>query len=181
MEAIITRKVNLDDNSIVALQQIGRKTFYETFAPVNSEENMSQYLEEKFSPSKLANELSNPLSAFYFALLKGEPIGYLKINFGNAQTELKDANSLEIERIYVLQEYHGRKVGQLLYEKAMEVAIQQKVDYVWLGVWEENKRAIGFYSKNGFVAFDRHIFKLGDDEQTDIMMKKSLENHELHH
>lgn len=78
---------------------------------------------------------------------------------------------LEIERIYVLKAFHGKKVGQLLHDKAMEVSKQRSVDYVWLGVWEENPRAIRFYEKNSFVAFDKHIFKLGNEEQTDIMMK----------
>jgi ribosomal protein S18 acetylase RimI-like enzyme len=74
----------------------------------------------------------------------------------------------------VLNEYHGKKVGQLLYDKAIQVATLMQVDYVWLGVWEENQRALSFYKKNGFVEFDKHIFKLGEDEQTDIMMKLSL-------
>ena len=101
-------------------------------------------------------------------------IGYLKLNFGDTQTELKDANAVEIERIYVLNEFQGKKVGQLFYDKAIEIAIERKADYVWLGVWEENKRALNFYRKNGFLEFDKHIFKLGEDEQTDIMMKLVL-------
>jgi ribosomal protein S18 acetylase RimI-like enzyme len=125
---------------------------------------------------KLTNELNNPNSSFYFAVVNDKIIGYLKINFGDSQTELKQENALEIERIYVLKEFHGKKIGQLLFEKAMELAIQKKADYVWLGVWEENPRAISFYKKNGFVEFDKHIFKLGDDEQTDIMMKLQLKN-----
>lgn len=172
MENIITRRVTTND--IPVLQEISRKTFYETFAANNTPENMTKYLDEGFSVEKLTEELSNEHSQFYFALLGDEVIGYLKLNLGGAQTELRQADSLEIERIYVLQEHHGRKVGQVLYEKAMEVAAQNKVNYVWLGVWEENRRAIGFYTKNGFTAFDQHIFKLGDDEQTDIMMKKVL-------
>lgn len=88
--------------------------------------------------------------------------------------EVHGAEAVEIERIYVLQAHQGKKMGQLLYEKAMQVAESAKADYVWLGVWEENARAIGFYKKNGFVAFDKHVFTLGTDEQTDIMMKKVL-------
>jgi ribosomal protein S18 acetylase RimI-like enzyme len=87
---------------------------------------------------------------------------------------LKDKTALEIERIYVLKDFHGKSVGQMLYKKALEIAQMKKVSYVWLGVWEENPRAISFYKKNGFVEFDKHIFKLGDDEQTDIMMKLIL-------
>ena len=176
MKNIIIREATIDD--IATLQEIGRRTFYETFAANNTAANMEQYLEEGFSMDKLAAELNNEDSLFYFAMLDDRVIGYLKVNLGRSQTELQDERSLEIERIYVLQEFQGKKVGQVLYEKAIELALHYKVDYIWLGVWEENKRAIGFYTKNGFVPFDRHIFKLGDDEQTDIMMKKILKNNQ---
>ena len=92
-----------------------------------------------------------------------------------AQTELKENIGLEIERIYVLKEFHGKNVGQILYDTAFEVAKRINAEYLWLGVWEHNPRAINFYKKNGFVEFDKHIFKLGDDEQTDIMMKLKLD------
>lgn len=166
------QKVTLDD--IDQLQKIGKQTFSETFSGDNSKEDMTKYLEEHFSIEKLTAELNNKDSEFYFAILDGTVIGYLKLNFGKSQTELKDSKALEIERIYVPKEFHGQSVGQLLYEKAIEVAKQKEVDYIWLGVWEENKRALSFYSKNGFTAFDKHIFVLGNDEQTDIMMKLNL-------
>lgn len=172
MENITIQKATL--NEIEQLQKIGRATFYETFSSSNTEENTKQYLEEGFSIEKLTDELNNENSEFYFALSETNVIGYLKINFGASQTELKDEKALEIERIYVLKEFHGKKVGQVLYEKAIEIAKQKNSDYIWLGVWEENPRAISFYKKNGFIEFDKHIFRLGDDEQTDIMMKLKL-------
>lgn len=163
-------------SDIDQLQEIGRQTFFETFSAANTEENMKSYLQEGFSVEKLTAELSNSDSEFYFAEFNDEVIGYLKLNFGQAQTELQDEGALEIERIYVRKEFHGKKVGQVLYQKALEVAMQKNADYVWLGVWEENSRAISFYRKNGFVEFDKHIFKLGADEQTDIMMKLKLKD-----
>lgn len=172
MENIQLKKVTLND--IDQLQKIGRQTFFETFAESNTEENMKEYLENSFSTEKLHSELNNPNSEFYFAVEEDTVIGYLKINFGASQTELKDDKALEIERIYVLKEFHGKKVGQLLYEKAIQIAKETKSDYVWLGVWEENHRALAFYKKNGFIEFDKHIFRLGNDEQTDIMMKLQL-------
>lgn len=172
MENINIESVTI--NHIEQLQKIGRQTFYETFSESNTEENMKDYLANSFSIDQITAELNNETSEFYFAKLENEVIGYLKLNFGPSQTELKDHKSLEIERIYVLKEFHGKKVGQMLYNKAIAVAKAKKADYVWLGVWEENPRAISFYTKNGFVAFDKHIFKLGDDEQTDIMMKLKL-------
>ncbi|TYP99133.1 hypothetical protein C7447_102452 [Tenacibaculum adriaticum] len=158
-------------NEINQLQKIGMQTFSEAFSSENSEENMKEYLEKSFSTEKLKTELIDENSEFYFATAENNVVGYLKINFGQSQTEIKGENALEIERIYVLKEFQGKKIGQLLFEKAMEISRQKNVDYVWLGVWEENLRAIQFYHKNGFVEFDKHIFKLGDDEQTDLMMK----------
>ena len=146
------------------LQKIARQTFSEAFSIGNTGANMEKYLDEGFSLEKLSSELEDNNSAFYFATLEEKIIGYLKLNFGPSQTDLKDDRALEIERIYVLKEFHGKKVGQLLYDKAIQIARQANADYVWLGVWEQNPRAIRFYKKNGFVEFDKHIFKLGDDE-----------------
>ena len=172
MSEIKIEKIGIE--AVKELQQISKQTFIETFSEVNTPANMAKYLEEALSEEKLASELKDPNSLFYFAYDRNNVIGYLKVNTGSAQTELKNGMTLEIERIYVTKEFLGKKVGQLLYEKAIAVAKELKADFVWLGVWEENPRAIAFYKKNGFVEFDKHIFKLGDDEQTDIMMKLQL-------
>lgn len=172
MNNITIKRITLTD--IDQLQKISRQTFSETFSVGNTEENMKKYLEEGLSIEKLTAELRDDNSEFYFAIIDNKVVGYLKLNSGQAQTELKNDGGLEIERIYVLKEYHGKSVGQLLYEHAIHIAKQMNADYVWLGVWEENPRAINFYKKNGFVEFDKHVFKLGSEEQTDIMMKLQL-------
>lgn len=159
-------------NDLKELQAISKKTFFETFAAQNTAENMAHFLATSFTDEKLHKELLNPGSLFFFASLHNKPVGYLKLNFGSAQTELQQDNtSAEIERIYVLQELHGQKIGQLLFNKAIETAIENNKLYLWLGVWEKNEKAIGFYEKNGLVKFGSHKFVVGNDEQTDIMMK----------
>lgn len=163
------RIININD--LQTLQSISKQTFSETFASSNSKENMEKYLNEALSLEKLNEELNNPNSLFYFIEDNHTPIGYLKLNMGASQTELYDNTALEIERIYVTQAYQGKKVGQQLYEKAIQVAKEKEVAYIWLGVWEENHKAIQFYTKNGFTAFDKHVFTLGHEAQTDIMMK----------
>lgn len=172
MQNIHLRKAT--DTDLTNLQNIGKLTFSETFSSDNSEENLKAYLETAFATEKVKSELSDKNSEFYFAELNNKIIGYLKVNFGDSQTEIKSEKALEIERIYVLKEFHGKKVGQILYEKAIEFAREIRVDFIWLGVWEQNLRAIHFYEKNGFKAFDKHVFKLGTDEQVDIMMKLTL-------
>jgi ribosomal protein S18 acetylase RimI-like enzyme len=158
-------------SEVVQLQSLSRQTFSETFSSSNSKENMDKYLNENLSIEKLSEELKNENSHFFFIKDNGKNIGYLKLNMGPSQTELKDETALEIERIYVIQEYQGRKVGQELFEKAIQVAKEKKAQYIWLGVWEENHKAIQFYHKNGFEVFDKHVFKLGNEEQTDLMMR----------
>lgn len=135
---------------------------------------MADYLKTGFSVEKVASELGNADSEFHLAFDGDQLIGYLKVNHGPAQSELKDDTALEIERIYVLRAWQGLKVGQLFYNKAIDIARERSYAYVWLGVWEENENAIGFYKRNGFVEFDKHLFTLGDDIQTDIMMRKEL-------
>ncbi|HEY9221143.1 MAG TPA: GNAT family N-acetyltransferase [Lutibacter sp.] len=174
MDKLKIRKANQAD--IKLLQNIGRQTFFEKFTENNSEENMLKYASEAYTFEQIASEVNNPNSQFYLATLNNQTVGYLKINFGDAQTELQDPQALELERIYVLNEFQGKKIGQQLFEKTLEMANQAKVKYVWLGVWEENTGAIKFYEKNGFKAFSKHIFMLGDDPQTDIMMRMELSN-----
>lgn len=169
INTITIHKLSLAD--ISQIQSIGRDTFIETFTEHNTTEDMQTYLDTSFDTGKLTKQLNDPDCGFYVAVLDTKVIGYLKVNSGKSQTELKDENSIEIERIYVLKAFHGKKVGQLLYEKALHLARLAQAEYVWLGVWEKNQRAIQFYKKNGFIEFDTHIFKLGSDEQTDIMMR----------
>ena len=156
------------------LQKIGRQTFIETFAALNTEENMNHYLEKSFSSENILSELQNPDSEFYFAELNSQIIGYLKLNLGNSQTENMGSGTLEIERIYVLENHHGKNVGLSLMKRAFEVARKKNAKYIWLSVWEKNTREIKFYEKMGFSAFDKHVFQLGDDKQIDIMMKMIL-------
>lgn len=172
MKQTVIRKAAQEDLSVI--QSIGRETFFETFAASNTEADMKDYLEKSFHEEKLSAELSHPDSQFFIAWEAQTPIGYLKINWGQAQTELKDDTALEIERIYVRSSHQGQQVGRLLYEKALETAQLLGKSAIWLGVWEENARAIRFYQKNGFVAFDQHRFIVGNDVQTDILMRKVL-------
>ncbi|MCO6564274.1 MAG: GNAT family N-acetyltransferase [Apibacter sp.] len=166
------RKIYLDD--LEKLQNISSKTFMETFESLNTKENMDNYVRKSFNLQQLESELNNYYSEFYFAELDTQVVGYLKINFGIAQTEIKENKGMEIERIYVLNSYQKKRVGQLLFEKAISSAKEKGCNYVWLGVWEKNTKAQHFYKKNGFVEFDQHIFVLGNDKQTDLMMKLEI-------
>lgn len=135
---------------------------------------MKAYLDKSFDIERLRAELLNANSMFYFLYSDGELSGYLKLNEAPAQTDINDGQSLEIERIYIAKEFQGKGLGTELMDRAIDLANMRKKLYVWLGVWEENEKAVLFYKKNGFYQIGTHSFFMGDDEQTDYIMRKNL-------
>lgn len=156
------------------LLHISIETFIETFSAQNTKDHMAAYLNERFSKAGLSSELENNQSRFYFAVFQNKPIGYLKINCENAQTEPMGKTWVEIERLYVLAAFQGKRVGHGLMQTAIDTARGIYAEYLWLGVWENNHQATAFYVRHGFLPFDSHIFMLGNDPQRDILMKRKL-------
>ncbi len=156
------------------LIRISRSIFYTTFHALNTPENMKEYMDRAFNPQQLLSELNHPMSEFYFVKVDHQVAGYLKINREDAQSDVYDTNSLEIERIYVDQHFQGKGLGAKLLEKAIERARYFQVRYIWLGVWEKNPAAQRFYERHGFRQFGSHGFRMGDEMQTDLLMKLDL-------
>jgi ribosomal protein S18 acetylase RimI-like enzyme len=167
----IKRVISADAETLLHLS---RKTFFDAFAHLNNAADMEAYASTAFTLQKYEGELSNPDSHFYFAVADNDIAGYIKLNYNAAQTELQDPNALEVERIYILQEFQGQQIGKHLLDFAIQTALDKKFSYVWLGVWEHNNKAINFYKSKGFTQFGSHPFVLGTDEQTDILMRKEL-------
>jgi ribosomal protein S18 acetylase RimI-like enzyme len=161
-------------NQVEDLQVISRSTFFETFSEYNSDSDMANYLEKDMSIQQLMNEFNNPDSHFYFVSSNDKIVGYLKLNLVNIEGSDSNKKGIEIARIYVLSEFHGSSAGQLLFNKALTIAQENNCDYIWLGVWENNPRAIRFYKKNGFEIKGNKKFILGDDVQNDLIMERSI-------
>ena len=160
---------------LLALQEISRQSFFDTFGAVNTDEDMNHYLEVNLSMEQLTLELSNPSTSFYFAKNGKEILAYLKLNEAEAQTENREVSSMEIERVYVRKEYQNRGVGQFLLDFSIERTKDKQLKLIWLGVWEHNVSAIRFYERNQFQLFGKHSFILGSDEQTDLLMELHLD------
>lgn len=169
MDNLLINECSLKD--VENIKYISEKTFYETFAEENTKEDIERYIKENLSYEQLKGEIENGGSKFFLVISNNNVVAYMKINFDKAQTEIGHPNTLEVQRIYVLQECKGKQIGKKLIEKAIEIARNNNLNYIWLGVWEHNINAIKFYEKQGFKKFDTHIFKLGEDEQTDNLMK----------
>ncbi len=156
------------------LQNLCRTTFKETFTSGNTKEDMEKHLDTAYSDDKLKRQLESPDSVTYIAYCDGVPSGYVQLNKGEMQAEKGYNGSLEIQRIYVLQAAKGKGVGTRFMKIAEQTAKEWGLDYIWLGVWEHNEAAIGFYKSKGFEELSEHIFIVGDDRQRDIIMKKSI-------
>ena len=136
---------------------------------------MAAYLEKAFSLEQLQKELGNRSSQFFLIYFNHEVAGYLKLNMDDAQSEEMGPDSLEIERIYIKSEFQKQGLGKYLFNQAVEIADKHKKSKLWLGVWEKNENAIAFYERLGFVQTGTHSFYMGDEEQVDLIMTKTLQ------
>lgn len=170
--SILIREATIEDAWIIA--DISHQTFYETFAPYNTKEDMNKFLNQQFTKGKLVLEVGSRENIFLLAYDNDNIAGYVKIRDQRAPLSLGDANALEIARLYAMTEMIGKGIGSKLMKACVDLAKGKKKDYLWLGVWENNQRAIDFYTKWGFEKFDETDFLLGDDLQRDWLMKKKL-------
>ena len=161
-------------SEVEELLSLSRKTFYDAFEHQNNKDDFEAYTSVAFTSQKLLTELENPHSQFYFAIIGNEKVGYIKLNYSSAQTELQDDTAVEVERVYVLASQQGKKIGNQLLDFAIDKARTENKHYIWLGVWEHNQAAQRFYERNGFKAFGSHQFLVGKDKQTDILMRKEF-------
>ncbi|MFI5186995.1 MAG: GNAT family N-acetyltransferase [Chitinophagales bacterium] len=156
------------------IADLSHKTFYDSYARYNSKANMDKFLNEQFSKQKLIEEVSQPWHIFFLAFMAGEPAGYVKLREGEVPLDLIGQSCIEIARIYSVQHAIGKGVGSALMQTCIDTARQKGKKNLWLGVWPKNQRAVDFYTKWGFEKFGEHNFLLGDELQTDWLMKKEL-------
>jgi diamine N-acetyltransferase len=180
------RKATLED--IPQLVDISKNTFIEAFAHQNNPDDFNAYVNSAFTLQTLENELNTEGVSFYFLEDKDhekEPIGYFKFTENKSPLDSSKPNididfdflstkSMELDRIYILSSYHGKGAAQLMMDFIFFIAEEKSYDFIWLGVWEHNPKAIKFYQKMGFEKFGTHIFDIGDDPQTDWMMWRKI-------
>lgn len=172
MSDIIIQPATSKDAGLIA--DLSRKTFYDTFAPHNTKEDMDLFMNEQFSKDRLMAQVKWPGNLFYLAYVDQELAGYVRMLEGPNPPGLGKVSAIEIARIYALSTVIGKGIGSALMQHCLEVAAARKKKMIWLGVWEKNQRAIDFYIKWGFEKFGQHEFVLGKDVQTDWLMKRPI-------
>lgn len=156
------------------LAVLSRQTFVDAFEKDNNEQDFYAYVDEAFQESTIHQELVDPKAAFFVAYEQDSLVGYLKLRFDRTPSQLSEERALELQRIYVQQSAVGNGIGAQLMQTALDYAQANYFTTLWLGVWEHNSRAIAFYEKWGFRTFSSHLFMMGNDPQTDLLMKRTV-------
>jgi hypothetical protein len=171
-ESISIRPVDIKD--LETLVRLSQKTFYDAFASQNKQEDIEQYIRENLSAKQLEEELIDNQNNFFFILLDDVPVGYMKLRSGFSDDQPKGLHAVELQRLYVVNEYQNLKLGYTLIQYAINFARNEGYEAIWLGVWEKNSKAIRFYQREGFTQYATHSFLLGNDLQIDWLMKLDL-------
>lgn len=174
MSEILIRPATENDAKV--LTDLAYTTFWDAFAhhPKNAPDDLAHYMRQAFNIEQITAELADQNSIFLIAEIDGKAAGYAKLILNSFEEGITAARPIELSRLYSHQEYLGRGVGQALMDACFERAKAEDSDVMWLGVWEYNPRAQRFYEKNGFRVVGSHVFQLGDDAQTDLLMQKEV-------
>jgi ribosomal protein S18 acetylase RimI-like enzyme len=158
------------------LAALAARTFQDAFARDNAPDDIQSYIRESFSTERLRSELSNPRNLFLLACLAeaDPPLGYAKLRTGTTDASVKGPNPVELHRIYVDKSAIGGGLGAALMKASLDAARRDGHKTLWLGVWERNERAISFYRRWGFEVVGHHVFRLGSDDQTDLIMERAV-------
>lgn len=169
---ITIRKAENNDVSLIV--QLSSETFYESYAAFNTEENMKLYVEQHFEVNHIDNELKNLNSHLLLAYNNDEISGYSKMSMHHAPAQLSNYKTIEIERFYVLRKFQRNKIGTALMNHCIQFAKSNNKEVLWLGVWEQNNKAIKFYEHYGFKKYGVQDFVFGNDVQQDYIMALML-------
>jgi GNAT superfamily N-acetyltransferase len=174
MSEINIRKAAIEDAEM--LTDLAYKTFWDAFHdhPKNAPDDLADYMAKAFNIEQLQTEIADENSIFLVAEIENEPAGYARLIIDSTEHGISATKPIELNRLYSRQEFLGKGVGARLMEECFALAKNLNCDAMWLGVWEFNPRAQRFYEKYGFRKVGKHVFLLGSDPQTDLLMQKEI-------
>jgi diamine N-acetyltransferase len=157
-----------------SLATFAAAAFVDTFGAQNRPEDMAAYLAEAFGEPQQRAELTDPRCTVFLAERDGEIAGYAMLQDGAAPPCVTDTSAIEIARLYAGQRWIGAGIGALLMQRCLVEAASRGRRTIWLGVWERNVRAIGFYQRWHFTIVGSQSFQLGSDRQNDRVMARRV-------
>ena len=168
------RHATLEDASLIA--DLGARIFQASYGEDNRPEDMEEYLAASFSTEQIRKEIAERGSTFLLVYGNGEAVGYARLLEGESPPSVVGEKPVELVRIYVEQGIKGKGYGSALMAACLATAGSEGNQTIWLGVWERNQHAIGFYERWGFEKVGLKTFALGNDLQTDYVMARSVQD-----
>ena len=157
-----------------ALAEIGRRTYSDTFAADNTPDDLAAFLDSTYHTELQATELADSSLTYLVVESENRMIAFALIRQGKRNPCVDDPAAIELQRFYVDRSSHGTGVAQQLMTACVDYASSCSAETLFLGVWERNARALRFYEKHGFRAVGTQIFRVGSDDQTDVVMARSI-------
>lgn len=175
MHIIRCNETHLDEYRLVAHQ-----SFIDAFEKVSEPESFKKYIEAAFLPDVLRGEFLDEKIAIYFLKTRdGDTAGYLKLRWDRSEEFFPNEKALELQRIYLLEQYWGKGYGKILLDYCEKYAYEHDFAWIWLVVWSENYGAIRFYEREGWEKFAQKDFQFGNEIHRDPVLRKYLLNNKI--
>lgn len=155
---ISINKATAKDVSLIV--NIGKIAVEESHRGSCPAEYMLEFVEAHYNEAAIKNELTDPKNIYFVISYNGKPAGFSKIIFDFEHPNISQKNVTKLDRIYLLKEYFGLKLGFELLKFNIELCKKHKQSGIWLFTWIGNKRAINFYERTGFEIIGNHNFKI---------------------
>jgi len=172
MSSFVIRHATIADAA--ALAQLAAHTFAETFAADNKPEDIEAHLRSAYGLAQQTAEIQDPEVTTLLAYREAALVGFAQVRRKPAPGCVNGERPVELHRFYVLRSQHGTGLGARLMQASCTAAQELGGHHIWLGVWERNARALAFYRKAGFVEVGSHVFMVGSDPQTDLVLVSPL-------
>jgi ribosomal protein S18 acetylase RimI-like enzyme len=157
-----------------AIAEFGARVFAHTFAPDNTPQDLAAYLATAFGEAIQRREIEHSQNEYLLVEIAGVLSAIALVEHGATDAAVTGEAPVRIERFYVDHDFHGRGIAPQLMDACLDTARAMGGKTLWLGVWEQNARAIRFYEKHGFRDVGTQVFMMGSDAQTDRVLARSV-------
>jgi ribosomal protein S18 acetylase RimI-like enzyme len=153
-------KASVDDCATIA--GIGKISVKEAHQDSCSARDLNEFIAGAYNDNSIKKELSDAANIYHLIRVNGSPAGFSKIVLNASHPNIFKKNTTKLDRIYLLKEFFGLKLGYELMTFNIELARNGGQSGMWLFTWVGNTQAVNFYLKTGFEIVGSHNFKVSE-------------------
>lgn len=142
------------------LTELGAETFYNVHKDSAPAPEIATYMKRIYNVDAIERELTNPVNIYHIIKHEDTVAGFSKIELTMKHPAITLENVSKMDQIYLLDSFHGLKLGAKLLSYNIEYSKSRGQNGMWLVVWVGNTTAIDFYKKFGFRIIMRDQFHL---------------------